>query len=73
MPAASFDALIIGTGQAGPALAARLAGAGMKVDVEGVEHAFPFGCSGARNDGAFIVDNRRARLHREGSLPIPLR
>jgi len=28
-----FDALIIGTGQAGPALAARLAGAGMKVAV----------------------------------------
>lgn len=31
--AASFDALIIGTGQAGPALAARLCGAGMKVAV----------------------------------------
>ena len=29
----SFDALILGTGQAGPALAARLAGAGMKVAV----------------------------------------
>jgi len=29
----SFDAIIIGTGQAGPALAARLAGAGMKVAV----------------------------------------
>ncbi|HEX6690603.1 MAG TPA: FAD-containing oxidoreductase, partial [Burkholderiales bacterium] len=29
----SFDALIIGTGQAGPALAARLSGAGMKVAV----------------------------------------
>ena len=28
-----FDALIIGTGQAGPALAARLAGAGMRVAV----------------------------------------
>jgi pyruvate/2-oxoglutarate dehydrogenase complex dihydrolipoamide dehydrogenase (E3) component len=28
-----FDALVIGTGQAGPALAARLAGAGMKVAV----------------------------------------
>jgi pyruvate/2-oxoglutarate dehydrogenase complex dihydrolipoamide dehydrogenase (E3) component len=33
MSATSFDALIIGTGQAGPALAARLAGAGMKVGV----------------------------------------
>ena len=32
MPA-TFDALIIGTGQAGPALAARLSGAGMKVAV----------------------------------------
>lgn len=31
--ATPFDALIIGTGQAGPALAARLAGAGMKVAV----------------------------------------
>jgi len=31
--ATHFDALIIGTGQAGPALAARLAGAGMKVAV----------------------------------------
>jgi pyruvate/2-oxoglutarate dehydrogenase complex dihydrolipoamide dehydrogenase (E3) component len=31
--ATTFDALIIGTGQAGPALAARLSGAGMKVAV----------------------------------------
>src|SRR5688572_30565483 len=31
--ATHFDALIIGTGQAGPALAARLAGAGMKVAI----------------------------------------
>src|SRR4249919_838577 len=28
-----FDAIIVGTGQAGPALAARLSGAGMKVAV----------------------------------------
>src|SRR4051794_5024052 len=28
-----FDAIVVGTGQAGPALAARLAGAGMKVAV----------------------------------------
>ena len=28
-----FDAIVIGTGQAGPALAARLSGAGMKVAV----------------------------------------
>ena len=33
MAATHFDALIIGTGQAGPALAARLAGTGMKVAV----------------------------------------
>ena len=31
--ATSFDAIVIGTGQAGPALAARLSGAGMKVAV----------------------------------------
>ena len=31
--AAAFDAIVIGTGQAGPALAARLAGAGMKVAI----------------------------------------
>ena len=31
--AAHFDAIVIGTGQAGPALAARLSGAGMKVAV----------------------------------------
>ena len=29
----TFDAIVIGTGQAGPALAARLSGAGMKVAV----------------------------------------
>ena len=29
----SYDAIVIGTGQAGPSLAARLAGAGMKVAV----------------------------------------
>ena len=29
----SFDAIIIGTGQAGPALAARLAAAGMRVAI----------------------------------------
>jgi pyruvate/2-oxoglutarate dehydrogenase complex dihydrolipoamide dehydrogenase (E3) component len=33
MSSASFDAIIIGTGQAGPPLAARLAGAGMKVAI----------------------------------------
>jgi len=33
MPAASFDAVMVGTGQAGPSLAARLAGAGWKVAI----------------------------------------
>jgi pyruvate/2-oxoglutarate dehydrogenase complex dihydrolipoamide dehydrogenase (E3) component len=33
MAAAVYDAIVIGTGQAGPALAARLAGAGRKVAV----------------------------------------
>jgi pyruvate/2-oxoglutarate dehydrogenase complex dihydrolipoamide dehydrogenase (E3) component len=33
MATSTFDALVVGTGQAGPALAARLAGAGMKVAV----------------------------------------
>ena len=32
-PPASFDAIVVGTGQAGPSLAARLAGAGWKVAV----------------------------------------
>ena len=31
--ATRFDAIVVGTGQAGPALAARLSGAGMKVAV----------------------------------------
>ncbi len=47
MPAANFDALVIGTGQAGPALAARLAGAGMKVAVV-EKHKFGGTCV---NDG----------------------
>lgn len=29
----SYDAIVIGTGQAGPSLAARLAGSGMKVAI----------------------------------------
>jgi pyruvate/2-oxoglutarate dehydrogenase complex dihydrolipoamide dehydrogenase (E3) component len=33
MTSSAFDAIVIGTGQAGPALAARLSGAGMKVAV----------------------------------------
>jgi len=33
MPTRRFDAIIIGTGQAGPTLASRLAGAGRKVAI----------------------------------------
>ena len=47
MSAASFDAIIIGTGQAGPALAARLSGAGWKVAVV-EKHKFGGTCV---NDG----------------------
>ena len=43
----TFDALVIGTGQAGPALAARLAGAGMKVAIV-EKHKFGGTCV---NDG----------------------
>ena len=44
---ASFDAIIVGTGQAGPALAARLSGAGLKVAVV-EKHKFGGTCV---NDG----------------------
>ena len=39
----SFDAIIVGTGQAGPALAARLSGAGWKVAVV-EQHSFGGTC-----------------------------
>ncbi len=42
-PLASFDAIIVGTGQAGPALAARLSGAGWKVAVV-EKHSFGGTC-----------------------------
>jgi pyruvate/2-oxoglutarate dehydrogenase complex dihydrolipoamide dehydrogenase (E3) component len=64
----SFDALIIGTGQAGPALAARLAGAGMKVAV--VErHKFGGTCV---NDGctptkAMVASAYAAHMARRAS------
>jgi pyruvate/2-oxoglutarate dehydrogenase complex dihydrolipoamide dehydrogenase (E3) component len=67
MPA-SFDAIVIGTGQAGPALAARLAGAGRKVAV--VERA-SFGGT-CVNDGctptkALIASAYAAQLARRGA------
>jgi len=47
MSAAAFDAIIVGTGQAGPSLAARLSGAGLKVAVV-EKHKFGGTCV---NDG----------------------
>jgi pyruvate/2-oxoglutarate dehydrogenase complex dihydrolipoamide dehydrogenase (E3) component len=68
MPAASFDALVIGTGQAGPALAARLAGAGMKVAVV-EKHKFGGTCV---NDGctptkAMVASAHAAHLARRAA------
>jgi pyruvate/2-oxoglutarate dehydrogenase complex dihydrolipoamide dehydrogenase (E3) component len=63
----SFDALIIGTGQAGPALAARLSGAGMKVAV--VErHKFGGTCvnNGCTPTKAMIASAYAAHLARRG-------
>lgn len=64
----SYDAIVIGTGQAGPALAARLAGAGMKVAV--VERA-RFGGT-CVNDGctptkALVASAYVARLARRAA------
>ncbi|MGE5823573.1 MAG: FAD-dependent oxidoreductase, partial [Bacteroidota bacterium] len=64
----SFDAIVIGTGQAGPPLAARLAGAGMKVAV--IERA-SFGGT-CVNDGctptkAMVASAYAARLARRGA------
>jgi len=64
----TFDALVIGTGQAGPALAARLSGAGMKVAV--VErHKFGGTCV---NDGctptkAMVASAYAARMARRAA------
>ena len=63
-----FDALVIGTGQAGPALAARLAGAGMKVAV--VERdKFGGTCvnNGCTPTKALVASAYAARLARRGA------
>ena len=63
--ATRFDALIIGTGQAGPALAARLSGAGMKVAI--VEKAaFGGTCvnNGCTPTKALVASAYAARLAR---------
>ena len=43
--AARFDAIVVGTGQAGPSLAARLSGAGWKVAVVEKYHRIGGGCT----------------------------
>ena len=74
MPA-SFDAIIIGTGQAGPALAARLAGAGQKVAV--IEKAsfggtcVNDGCTPTKTLVASAYAAQLARRAREYGLRLP--
>ena len=74
MPAA-FDAIIIGTGQAGPALAARLAGAGQKVAV--IEKAsfggtcVNDGCTPTKTLVASAYAAQLARRAREYGLRLP--
>jgi pyruvate/2-oxoglutarate dehydrogenase complex dihydrolipoamide dehydrogenase (E3) component len=66
--ATRFDALIIGTGQAGPSLAARLAGTGMKVAV--VErHKFGGTCvnNGCTPTKAMVASAYAARLAQRAS------
>jgi pyruvate/2-oxoglutarate dehydrogenase complex dihydrolipoamide dehydrogenase (E3) component len=63
-----FDALIIGTGQAGPSLAARLAGAGMKVAI--VErHLFGGTCvnNGCTPTKAMVASAYAAHLNRRAA------
>ena len=71
----AFDAIIVGTGQAGPALAARLSGAGMKVAVV-EKHKFGGTCvnNGCTPTKAMVasayaahVARRAARLWRAGA------
>jgi pyruvate/2-oxoglutarate dehydrogenase complex dihydrolipoamide dehydrogenase (E3) component len=64
----NFDALIIGTGQAGPSLAARLAGTGMKVAV--VErHQFGGTCinNGCTPTKAMVASAYAAHIARRGA------
>ncbi|HYN12049.1 MAG TPA: FAD-containing oxidoreductase [Burkholderiales bacterium] len=74
MPSA-FDALIIGTGQAGPALAARLAGAGQKVAV--IERArfggtcVNDGCTPTKTLVASAYAARLARRAAEYGVEVP--
>ena len=63
-----YDAIVIGTGQSGPSLAARLAGAGMKVAI--VErHLFGGTCvnTGCIPTKALVASARAAHMARRGS------
>jgi pyruvate/2-oxoglutarate dehydrogenase complex dihydrolipoamide dehydrogenase (E3) component len=64
----TFDALIIGTGQAGPALAARLSGAGMKVAVV-EEHEFGGTCvnNGCTPTKAMVASAYAAHMARRAA------
>ena len=64
----TFDAIIIGTGQAGPSLAARLAGSGMKVAI--VErHLFGGTCvnNGCTPTKAMVASAYAAHVHRRAA------
>ena len=68
MRSCEFDAIIIGTGQAGPPLAARLAAAGMKVAV--IErHRFGGTCvnTGCMPTKAMVASAYAAHLARRGA------
>jgi len=68
MPTVTFDAIVIGTGQSGPALAARLSHAGMKVAV--VERGkFGGTCvnNGCTPTKAMVASAYAAQLARRGA------
>ena len=68
MTTSRFDAIIIGTGQAGPSLAARLAGAGLKVAV--IERKLFGGTcvnTGCTPTKALVASARAARVARRGA------
>ena len=68
MTTSRFDAIIIGTGQAGPSLAARLAGAGLKVAV--IERKLFGGTcvnTGCTPTKALVASASAARVARRGA------
>ena len=64
----TFDALVIGTGQAGPSLAARLAGSGMSVAVV-EKHLFGGTCvnNGCTPTKAMVASAYAAHVARRGA------